>query len=131
MYFNLCKIMILLLGVFCFTHSHAETKNKVNLSIKPLACIVKKTGDLCEMTVKINWHSPEPINSCLFQDQTKALCWHNSSHAQEHIKINIKANTVFTLRNDNNDIYAQQHVNINTSLPKSYRRRLRSDWSLF
>ncbi|MCJ8319058.1 MAG: DUF3019 domain-containing protein [Colwellia sp.] len=83
------------------------------------------------MTIKIKWSSPVPINSCLFQDKSKTICWRNRSKADERIDINIKDDMEFTLMSENNDIYAKQLVRINTSQPKNYRRRLRSDWSLF
>jgi hypothetical protein len=114
-----------------FNQSHAETSNNVKFSVKPLACIVKTIGDSCKMTVKIKWDSSNPITSCLFQDKIKMVCWHNRHKAQEHIEITIKEDMEFTLMNEKNDVYAKQSVRINTSKPKSFRRRLRSDWSLF
>jgi len=129
--FKCWNILLILISFIGCNRSYAETLNKVKFSVKPLACIIKETGDSCEMTVKVKWNSPEPINSCLLQDKTKTVCWQNRSTAQKRIEIKIKKDIEFSLVNENNDIYAKQLVRINTSLPKKYRRRLRSDWSLF
>lgn len=105
--------------------------NNVELSLTPLACFVKKMGDVCHLTVKVNWQSKTPLNACLYQNSEKQHCWTDTHKAAKKIKVSLSKNMQFTLQGDNNEVYAQQNVSIAASTSKKYRRRLRADWSLF
>ncbi len=113
----------------CF--SSDTPSNKVELTLTPLACFVKQMGDVCHLTININWQSTAPINACLYQNIEKMHCWSSTRKATKKIMINLSENMQFTLRGDNNEVYAQQQVAIAASTSKKYRRRLRADWSLF
>jgi hypothetical protein len=121
-------ILSLLIMPKCLSN---PTNNKVELSLTPLACFVKKSGDVCHITVKVNWQSGAPIDACLYQNTEKMHCWSATRNATKKITISLSENIQFTLQGDNNEIYAQQHVAIAASTSKKYRRRLRADWSLF
>lgn len=105
--------------------------NNVELSLTPLACFVKKMGDICHLTIKVNWQSVTPVNACLYQNVEKIHCWSATSKATKKVMVSLSENMVFSLRGDNNEIYVQQHVAIAASTSKRFRRRLRADWSLF
>jgi hypothetical protein len=109
----------------------SEVDNKVELSLTPLACFVKESGDICNITIKVNWQSNTPINTCLYQNNEKMHCWQDTRRATKKISVSLSENMLFALRADNNEVYAQQHVSIATSTSKKYRRRLRADWSFF
>lgn len=121
----------LLLSSFFSQQANSLEPQKVEFSIKPIACIVKKSGDTCTMTVKVHWQTILPITPCLYQDEEKTFCWQSKNQAMTKVAINIKENMMFTLRDDDSNIYAQQEIIINTSSSRKYRRRLRSSWSLF
>jgi hypothetical protein len=121
-----------LLLILCFIKPANSTElPEIELSIKPVTCIVKQPGDVCTMTVKVRWQSPRPISSCLYQETTKTLCWQDKNEAVAKVAINFNENMTFTLRDSGNNIFAQQEIIVNTSSSKKYRRRLRSNWSLF
>jgi len=105
--------------------------NKVELSLTPLACFVKKNGDVCHITVKIDWHSDIPIDACLYQNIKKLHCWSATQKATKKIPVSLSENMNFTLQGADNSVYAQQQVAIAASTSQKYRRRLRADWSLF
>jgi hypothetical protein len=126
----------LILLVLCFsTFSSLSDDNKTNLQIemviKPIACVVKKAGDECSMTINVNWQSPLPIDSCLFQSKKELSCWKATKQASQRINILLSKEMIFTLKSNKGETYAQQSIQVNTSMPKIYRRRLRSEWSLF
>lgn len=129
--FNAWKLLYVLIPLVQLYHSHAIAKNSVDFSVKPLVCIVKNSGDSCDINVQVQWSSVEPISSCLFQNEIKTVCWIERLKAEKSLDISIKEDMEFTLKNNNNDIYATQVMRINTSEPKKYRRRLRADWNLF
>jgi hypothetical protein len=108
-----------------------QVDNKVELSLTPIACFVKESGDICNITIKVNWQSGIPINTCLYQNNKQIHCWLDTRRATKKITVSLSENMVFSLLADNNEIYAQQHVSIATSTSKKYRRRLRADWSFF
>jgi len=105
--------------------------DNVELSLTPLACFVKNIGDVCHLTIKVNWQSVDPIKACLYQNDEKMHCWLATRNATQKIKVSLSENMQFTLQGDNNEVYAQQHIAISASTSKKYRRRLRADWSLF
>lgn len=130
------KILSFALLFFCIfvmpkSVSSNIPNNNVELSLTPLACFVKAIGDVCHLTIKVNWQSLTPINTCLYQDTKKIHCWSDTKKAAKKIKISLSENMVFSLQDDNDKIYTQQHVTIAASTSKKYRRRLRADWSLF
>lgn len=110
---------------------NGESADQVELSLTPLACFVKKNGDVCHITVKIDWHSNQPIDACLYQNSEKLHCWAATQKASKKIPVSLSENMKFTLQGDNQTIYAQQQVAIAASTSQKYRRRLRADWSLF
>lgn len=125
-------LALFILSLVFIPESFSNTPNqKVDLSLTPLACFVKKSGDVCHITVKINWQSESPIDACLYQNDEKMHCWSSTRNATKKITVSLSENMQFTLQGDNNVVYAQQHVAIAASTSKKYRRRLRADWSLF
>jgi hypothetical protein len=100
------------------------------LIIKPSVCMVNKIGDSCKMKVKILWQNTQPIDACLFQDDLRLKCWKNTLDINTDLEISLDQDMKFTLKN-NEKVLAYQHIKINTTLPKKYRRRLRADWSFF
>ncbi len=113
----------------CFANN--TPNNNVKLSLTPLACFVKKMGDVCHLTVKVNWQSETPINTCLYQNVDKVHCWSATDQATKKITVSLSENMLFTLQGEDDEVYAQQNVAISASTSKKYRRRLRADWSLF
>ncbi|MBU2925917.1 DUF3019 domain-containing protein [Colwellia sp. 4_MG-2023] len=106
--------------------AYSDTK----LVIKPTVCMVKKLGDTCKMTVKVAWQSEQLIDACLFQNDLRLTCWQNARDINTDIEIYLDQNMQFTLKNDQ-QIFANQNVKINTAIPNKYRRRLRANWSFF
>ena len=129
------KTIIIIINALIINISYAleqqSSKVSVDLSIKPIACIVQKTGEPCHMTVTVNWHASEPIDACLLQDQQSLLCWQHKEYVKQRIRIDLYKDMTFFLISDDSTVYAQQNISVNTITPKSYRRRLRAEWSLF
>lgn len=92
--------------------------------------MVKNPGDSCQMTVTVQWHNDEPIDVCLFQNDTRLNCWENVHNIKTKIDISLEQDMLFTLKNEQR-MFATQQIKINTALPTKYRRRLRADWSFF
>lgn len=130
MHFNL-RILLLLLLLPLTSYTKEQTPIAVEFAIKPVTCIVKQTGDACTMTVKVHWQASTAVNACLFQDSQQQFCWQQQQQAQQKITVQLKDNTVFSLKNEHGQVLAEQLVSINASLSTKYRRRLRADWSLF
>lgn len=106
-------------------------KNHVNLSIKPIACVVKNIGEQCQLTVTAHWQSTQPIDACLYQNDNKLSCWQQQQQATKRLDIAMSNDMIFTLRSPQDDVIAQRTIKINVSQSDQYRRRLRAQWSLF
>jgi hypothetical protein len=126
---NLWKVIIYLF-VCSLVLQPLSASSISQLMIKPSVCMVKKIGDSCKMKVKVIWHNKQPIDACLFQDNLRLKCWENTLSINAYLDITLDQDMKFTLM-DNEKVLAYQHIKINTALPKKYRRRLRSDWSIF
>lgn len=136
MLIKILSLVLCITSVFVIPKSLSNTinnnvTNNVELSLTPLTCFVKQIGDVCHITVKVNWQSVSPINACLYQNIEKKYCWRGKNKATTKIEVNFSENMKFSLLGDNNEVYAYQHVAIAASTSKKYRRRLRADWSLF
>ncbi|CAM4128039.1 DUF3019 domain-containing protein [Pseudoalteromonas byunsanensis] len=105
--------------------------NAPNLEIKPITCIVRQLGELCKMTVKVNWQAPHPIDACLYQEETKMQCWHGKKSVVEKLDISLQKNMTFRLINSEQVVLAQQVIKVNAAMSSQYRRRLKTDWSIF
>jgi len=129
---KLLLVLLFMVSILFMPNCLSNSVNsKVELSLTPLACFVKKSGDVCNITVKVNWQSEIPIDACLYKDVEKVHCWQATRKATKKIMVSLSENMKFTLQNEHNEIYAQQHVVIAASTSKKYRRRLRAGWSLF
>lgn len=119
-------ILIILSCLSPFLSAASTTK----LIIKPSVCMVKSPGDSCQMTVTVQWHNDEPIDGCLFQNDSRLNCWENIQNINTKIDISLEQDMLFTLKNEQ-QIFATQQIKVNTAIPTKYRRRLRADWSFF
>ena len=61
---------------------NSETADQVELSLTPLACFVKKNGDVCHITVKIDWHSNQLVS--MFDS---ILSQANHNHSNQLVKL--------------------------------------------
>lgn len=104
---------------------------QLSLSIKPLACIVANAGQPCQMTITANWQSPLPLTACLYQDKLQLACWQNTSSVSRRFNISLTSDMVFKLLDETGNTLASQKIKVNAANSTKYRRRLRSQWSLF
>jgi hypothetical protein len=123
------KIIVFFVISYGFSQSLSAT-DTTKLIIKPTVCMVKKLGDTCQMNVNVIWHSEQLINACLFQNDLRLTCWQEINDINTKMNIYLDQDMQFTLKNDQ-QIFAIQHIKINTALPNKYRRRLRANWSFF
>jgi len=105
-------------------------KIAVEFSVTPSVCIIRERGQLCEMRVTVHWISTLPINACLYSNDKQLACWKNKKEINEKLDISLQSLMLFSLKN-NQTFFAQQEVKVNASQSAKYRRRLRSQWSLF
>ncbi|NOU50395.1 DUF3019 domain-containing protein [Pseudoalteromonas sp. JBTF-M23] len=101
------------------------------LEIKPVTCIVRQMGELCQMTIKLHWFSSSAIDACLYQEQLKLRCWQTKQQINEQLDISLQKNMNFRLIDSKNVVLAQQLINVNAAVSRQYRRKLKTDWSIF
>ncbi|MGJ8691703.1 MAG: DUF3019 domain-containing protein [Thalassotalea sp.] len=101
----------------------------VALTITPISCQVRSNGDICHVKLNISWQAQQAINPCLYKNNIKEACWFNQRHSEIKLPVSFERDVLFTLQ-ENDMVIAKQVVSISSQTPK-YRRRLRSDWSIF
>ncbi len=111
--------------------ANGATAPIVSLNIKPLACVVKRIGEQCQMTITANWNSNIPLSACLYQDRKSIGCWQQKISEEKQYQISLNDDMLFSIKTDQGIILAKQKIVINASTSTKYRRRLRSQWSFF
>lgn len=130
---KLCLAWLLFLPFTVLANSTptGSTQEDIIFNIRPLACIVAKPGEACQMTITAHWQTIAPISACLLQDKVQLACWQQQKKVKQHFNISLTTDMVFTLNNASGQQIAQQKIKVNTAQSTKYRRRLRSQWSLF
>jgi len=93
--------------------------------------MVPEIGQPCTMTIKVIWQTNEPQDVCLRQGMTKLSCWYNQQQIETQMQITLENSMTFTLVNTSGETLASQQIEVNASNHHAYRRKLKSDWSLF
>ncbi|TQF67954.1 DUF3019 domain-containing protein [Pseudoalteromonas luteoviolacea] len=106
-------------------------KNKAELKIKPMICMVKSIGQVCEMTIAVQWQAVAVEDVCLYQDKHKLQCWQDTRQAKAKLSVSLGQDMVFSLKNAQMETLASQKVKVNAAISRKYRRKLKSDWSFF
>lgn len=112
------------------TLQNSEASSVINMSISPSICVVKTRGDLCQMTAYVMWQARLAIDACLYKNDDLITCWEQKRRIKEKLELSLIQDMIFTLKNQNK-VLAKQHIKVNASSSTKYRRRLRSQWSLF
>ncbi|WP_432765887.1 DUF3019 domain-containing protein [Pseudoalteromonas rubra] len=99
--------------------------------IKPLVCMVKTQGQTCQMTIRVNWHHSVPENLCLYQANKQLHCWESSNQGTAKLAVKLAQNMEFSLRDKKQHTLAKKTVKVNAVVSTKYRRKLKTDWSLF
>jgi hypothetical protein len=132
MHFNaLSRLTTFIIFLFLSIQVLSEENKQVELSIKPLACIVKNVGESCKMTIIASWQSEYIIDSCLYQGKKNLSCWEKQKVVSQQFNIELSEDMVFSLKDIHGKTFAQQVIHLNTTNPRQYRRRLKAEWSLF
>lgn len=129
--------LLLLVGCVYFSQVNADTslnensQNTLSLVIKPITCVVKSLGEACQMTANIAWQSPISQDLCLFQNELRLKCWEKQHTVSELIDVTLDKTMIFSLRDKNQRLLVEQTIKVHALSSSKYRRKLKSDWSLF
>ncbi|ALO43876.1 DUF3019 domain-containing protein [Pseudoalteromonas phenolica] len=119
------------------SYSNAQTspaqikQHAFSLVIKPITCVVKSLGEECQMRANVIWQSPVSQNICLFQDKLQLKCWAKQNQVSELIDVTLDKTMVFSLRDSKQRTLVEQTIKVHALSSRKYRRKLKSDWSLF
>jgi len=103
----------------------------LSLMIKPITCVVKNLGEQCKMKANVAWQSSILRELCLFQENERIKCWSKRSAVSELIEVTLNKTMIFSLRNKKQQALLEQTVKVHALSSQKYRRKLKSDWSLF
>lgn len=122
-----------LLCLYCIAplQAVAEQSSAIRFAIKPITCMVKQAGQACEMTAKITWQSQQKKDLCLYQQQLQLACWQQTQKVSTNKAIKLEKTMRFTLKNSQHQVVAEQMIEVHSSANQKYRRKLKSDWSVF
>lgn len=130
---------LIILVASCLFASHANAQNTsehgnqhvTSLAIKPITCVVKSLGEACQMKANVTWQSSVPQSVCLFQDKQQLKCWAKQNQVSEMFNVTLEKTMVFSLRDKKQNTLVEQTIKVHALSSRKYRRKLKSDWSLF
>ena len=70
------------------------------------------------MTVTVQWQHNEPVDACIFQNDTRLNCWEDVDKINTKMNISLEQDMLFTLKNDQ-EIFATQQINTSTNKHKA------------
>jgi 4-hydroxy-3-methylbut-2-en-1-yl diphosphate synthase IspG/GcpE len=111
--------------------SEHENQHMPSLAIKPITCVVKSLGEACQMKANVTWQSPAPQSVCLYQDKQQLKCWAKQNQVSEMLNVTLEKTMVFSLRDKKQNTLVEQTIKVHALSSRKYRRKLKSDWSLF
>lgn len=123
-------LLIMPMSVVANSKSDIQSTN-ASLKIQPKSCIVNSKGQECSMTVVVNWQSDVQIETCLYLNDKKLICWDKVDEAHDKLQVSLSKTSTFYLKNSNNEVIAKHKIFVSTTEPQNYRRKLRADWSFF
>ena len=100
--------------------------------IMPLICVTNKVGDECQLKLNVKWQTDTVGDYCFYQNQKEITCWQQTNKAKKSILVKLVKSSVFSLKQKGLEkILIEQKVTLNYRQSDRYRRRLRSQWSIF
>lgn len=111
--------------------SEHDNQHVTSFAIKPITCVVKSLGEACQMKANVTWQSTMPQSVCLFQDKQQLKCWVKQNQVSEMLDVTLDKTMVFSLRDKKQNILVEKTIKVHALSSRKYRRKLKSDWSLF
>ncbi|NVK25059.1 MAG: DUF3019 domain-containing protein [Gammaproteobacteria bacterium] len=132
-------VLLSLLSSFLFSFNAnaqtlipAEPVKVEEFELMPLICVTTKVGDTCRLKLSVRWQTNVRGDFCFFQNEQEIFCWQQQKQVKQSIEVALVKSSVFSLKQKGLDkSLIQQQVTLNYSQSERYRRRLRSQWSIF
>lgn len=144
MYFDNAKVLCIahsaskklswLLAVTLLPLCVAAAKEVVTASmyIKPQRCVSLIEGQMCHVTLDVNWEASETGEYCLYQTGRKEAitCWENQRQGRFEMELQTNKNVNYELRQKNNDtVLATAELSLAWVYEAEQKSRL--TWRLF
>ena len=126
-----CLLPLIAMASFELSASKLLSDKVTEFNLKPQVCIVKKIGDDCDFSARVQWRTTEPMDVCLLQQQQVLQCWVDEQYVDQTIELLLQQTTLVSLIDQQQKPLATQVLQVNAIQSKKKRRRLRSAWSLF
>ena len=123
---------LLILGLSSLFSSFAKAEAKASIYIKPQQCVALHQGQVCYVTVDLEWHSSETGSYCLYlQGQANPLqCWQNVSNGRYSKSWSTADKLSFWLGDGKSDrVLAKADMTVSWVYRKKQKSRLA--WRLF
>lgn len=127
MFFRFCLFLVCLLQGL-----NASALENTYFKLTPAACVVKNSGDVCQIEVNFEWQITDAADVCILRDQTPLKCWQDATKGNFSYKADVQFGTVYSLVNrKSGEQIATANIKVQSSNSKFQRKRLRTPWSFF
>lgn len=130
MFFNRSILVVLIIYSF---QSLADDSSvtPVNSFATPNTCIARTEAADCEMEIEVTWTFSLVGDYCLYQDETAVKCWKNVKRLQDKMTITVSNDISLSLKDVSKRIIKQQKIKVVYATSQQFRRKLKSEWSIF
>lgn len=130
MFFNRSILVVLIIYSF---QSLADDSSvtPVNSFATPNTCIARTEAADCEMEIDVTWTFSLVGDYCLYQDETAVKCWKNVKRLQDKMTITVSNDISLSLKDVSKRIIKQQKIKVVYATSQQFRRKLKSEWSIF
>ena len=124
----------LLAGIATVAHAQSADTPKVDLTVKPLLCIIDERTPQCEMAFLVQWQSNLLGDYCLFNDfaPTPLKCWSGQRSGELTEQRVVRDEFRFWMADDGTELAAVtvEVLRVDDESDRRRRRRSRHVWDL-
>ena len=123
---NYIYLICLASTLFC----REGTAGQPNWLVSPKVCLTQNQNDSCILKLKYSVNIPKSGQYCLYIDGEKHTCSSELTFSGKSM-LTISTDSTIELRNANGDAILTQKIELKYQQSPSYRRRIKTPWSLF
>ncbi|MFD2167822.1 DUF3019 domain-containing protein [Thalassotalea euphylliae] len=113
-------------------HAQQPSINAKHFALEPNTCMSQEQDAPCPFTLSARWELNQKADVCLVLGDEQLSCWsqQKSNYFQRQTLLT-KTSELRLVNQATGEVIHRELVTILYSNPKRFRRRLRSQWSLF
>ncbi|NVK55932.1 MAG: DUF3019 domain-containing protein [Alteromonadaceae bacterium] len=119
------------LFIFLLSTYHMDVlADNHTFSVSPSECVAAEKGDVCTMSLALDYPLLAPGDYCVLLNDTSLGCW-QYTNLPESLDVELQSESVLTLVDENSTFRTSALLKLRYRSATMLRRRVRNPWSLF